>query len=110
LGAQLGEALVLHRESTLILQQGLRDEPAAALGESFDYLMQTGYLFGGWHLAQSALVAAKRLAEGSNDPFYNRKLATASFYGEQILPRCRAHAGTIAGAAAALTDYPVDWL
>ncbi|MEP6389304.1 MAG: acyl-CoA dehydrogenase [Halioglobus sp.] len=110
LGAQLGEALVQHRESTLVLQHGLREEPSAALGESFDYLMQTGYLFGGWHLAQSALVAAQKLAEGSSDTFYNRKLATATFYGEQILPRCIAHAGVIAGAAAALTAYPVDWL
>jgi len=110
LGVQLGESLVLHRESTATLQQSLRDEPAAALGESFDYLMQTGYLFGGWHLAQSALVATSKLAEGSNDTFYKRKLATAAFYGEQILPRCNAHAGAIAASAAALSAYPVDWL
>ncbi len=73
-------------------------------------MMQTGYLFGGWQLARSALVAQRRITEGSDNPFYQNKIATTVFYAEQILPRCSGHAGAVASAASSLHSYPVDWL
>ncbi len=39
-----------------------------ALGGAFDYMMQTGYLFGGWHLGRSALVAADSACRGGENP------------------------------------------
>tara|TARA_R100000005_G_scaffold79615_1_gene46777 strand:+ start:3682 stop:5493 length:1812 start_codon:yes stop_codon:yes gene_type:complete len=107
---RLAAALADVEETTARLLEGLQTAPDQALGASFDYMMQCGYLFGGWHLARSALVAQERLDSGAENPFYERKIATARFYAEQVLPRCRAHAGAIMAGPEALAEYPVDWL
>jgi acyl-CoA dehydrogenase len=72
--------------------------------------MQTGYLFGGWAMGVSALVAAEKLAAGQTGEFYTRKIGTASFYGARILPRCNAHSAAILNAGSALSDYDLAWL
>lgn len=110
IGAGLERALAGTEEATEQVLEALAADPAVALGGSFDYLMQCGYLFGGWQLARSALLSSDRLAAGEDNDFYRRKIATARFYAEQILPRCAAHGGAIATAAGALNSYPVDWL
>ena len=86
------------------------DDRFNALGGAFDYMMQTGYLFGGWHLGRSAIVAESLHSEGERTAFCERKMATAAFYGARILPRCDAHAGAINQADSTLTDFAVDWL
>jgi hypothetical protein len=106
---RLHSALSELRESSGTLLSLLGDDRPAALSRAFDYMMQTGYVMGGWHLARSALVARRRLDQGSDNPFYQRKLATASFYMESILPRARGHAGAIAGSDS-LQDYAENWL
>ena len=50
-------------------------------------MMQTGYLFGGWQLARGALVAANLSASGERVVFCDRKVNTAQFYMERLLPR-----------------------
>jgi hypothetical protein len=110
IGAALDAAARRHIEVTEQLLAWLAAQPEAAQGAAFDYMMQTGYLFGGWQLARSALVAQRALAGGSDRDFYARKIATALFYAQNVLPRCEAHAGSIAGAGSALQNYPVDWL
>ena len=80
----LAAALAGAEATTGQLVAALDAAPEQALGASFDYLMQCGYLFGGWHLARSALVAQARLADGSDNPFYERKIATARFYADQV--------------------------
>ena len=45
-----------------------------------DCMMQTGYLFGGWHLAASSLVAIELLAKDEKTLFCQRKIATTEFY------------------------------
>jgi hypothetical protein len=109
-GAALGAALADHEASTEQLLALLGSDPDAAHGLAFDYMMQTGYLFGGWQLARGALVARARLAAGSDNPFYTRKIATTAFYAETLLPRARAHAGVIAGGAGALGAFAGEWL
>ncbi len=104
----LGTALVDQEVSTATILAQIKDSPDAALGASFDYMMQTGYLFGGWHLARSALVALQRLEEGSDNPFYQTKIATAQFYAEQVLPRVRGHAGAVATSTGVLQSYASD--
>ncbi|QIB66631.1 acyl-CoA dehydrogenase family protein [Kineobactrum salinum] len=110
IGRDLGAALKGVQASTDSLLQALREAPPQALGVSFDYLMQCGYLLGGWHLARSALVAQARLEAGAENDFYHRKIATCSFYAEQILPRCAGHAGAVAALAGSLASYPAQWL
>ncbi len=110
MGNALADALVLQRESTETLLQALASEPEAAQAAAFDYMMQTGYLFGGWQLARGALVAQAALDGGSDREFYARKVATADFYAQSILPRCRSHAGAVRSAAGVLQSFPVGWL
>lgn len=106
----LAGALAELEASTQSVLQAMAADMSIALGASFDYMMQTGYLFGGWQLARSAQVALKRVQEGSDNPFYEQKIATALFYCEQMLPRCAAHAGAVASAAGSLQSYPSDWI
>ena len=81
-----------------------------ALGASFDYLMQTGYLFGGWQLARSALIASHLVAEGKDSSFYKKKIFTAEYYCEQILSRCSSHGASVISAGGTLHTFPSSWL
>ncbi len=110
LGQQLKVALADHVTTTKHLLGTLTDHRFEALGGSFDYLMQTGYLFGGWQLGRSALVAEALLAKGEKADFCERKIATAVFYGERILPRCSACAGAILTAGDTLSSFSLEWL
>jgi hypothetical protein len=110
MGSALGVALADMERSTQALLTAMAEQPEEALGAAFDYLMQAGYVFGGWHLGRSALIAAQQLAAGSDNSFYQRKLATASFYMQNILPRCASHAASIAAGGDALREFPVEWI
>jgi alkylation response protein AidB-like acyl-CoA dehydrogenase len=110
IGDRLQRAAVLQQRSTEAVLQMLAEDPEAARAAAFDYMMQTGVLFGGWQLAHGARVAKARLDGGSDNAFYQRKIATAAFYAESILPRCEGYAGVLAAAGGALQSYPVGWL
>lgn len=110
LGSAIADALADHVAASQHVLANLADNKYAAFAGAFDYLMQTGYLFGAWQLGRAALVAAEKLAAGEVNSFYDRKIGTAAFYGANILPRCEGHYGAIVGAAATLQDYPIDWL
>jgi len=110
LSKALSKALSDHVATTQHLLAALKDASFEAFGGSFDYLMQTGYLFGGWAMAVSALVAAEKLVAGQSSVFYARKIGTASFYGARVLPRCDAHCAAILYSGSALSDYALEWL
>ena len=102
-------ALADHVATTTHLLAALPEDRFAALGGSFDYMMQTGYLFGGWQLARGAQVAASIAERGQRVDFCQRKMATARFYMERLLPRARAHAGVIAAPAEGLSNFSLEW-
>lgn len=99
----------LHATTATILEQ-LKDNRDAALAGAFDYMMQVGYVMGGWHLLRSGLVAAAKMSAGSDNIFYARKLATGRFYAENLLPRASASGQVVLNGSAALADYAEDWL
>ena len=109
IGARLAASLADHIETTQGLLATLGDDRFTALGGSFDYMMQTGYLFGGWQLARGALVAANLSANGKRVVFCDRKVKTAQFYMERLLPRARAHAGAIDAPGESLFAFSYDW-
>ena len=109
IGARLAASLADHVETTQGLLATLGDDRFTALGGSFDYMMQTGYLFGGWQLARGALVAANLSANGKRVVFCDRKVKTAQFYMERLLPRARAHAGAIDAPGESLSAFSYDW-
>ena len=109
IGVCLAASLADHVETTQGLLATLGDDRFTALGGSFDYMMQTGYLFGGWQLARGALVAANLSASGERVVFCERKVNTAQFYMERLLPRARAHAGAIDAPGESLSAFSYDW-
>ncbi|MEI7968732.1 MAG: acyl-CoA dehydrogenase [Betaproteobacteria bacterium] len=62
-----------------------RDAKAGFSG-AVPYLKLWGVVAGGWQMARAALLANRRLDDGSQDGFYRAKLATARFHAEHILP------------------------
>ena len=109
MGDQLVEALADHVATTQKLLATLAEDRFSALGGSFDYMMQTGYLFGGWQLARGALVAAALSAAGDRVMFCDRKVGTAQFYMERLLPRTQSHASAIDASGASLSYFALDW-
>ena len=110
MGAALGDALSAHVMTTQTLLDLFKTDRSMALGASFDYMMQTGYLFGGWHLAASSLVALDLLAKDQKTAFCQRKIATTEFYLHRLLPRGSAHADAILSPLQELNSYASDWL
>ena len=73
---------------------------ATALGQAIDWLVPNlqlwGLVAGGWQLGRAALIAAKRLEEGTGDAaFYRGKISTARFYADCLLPQAGALAQSI---------------
>ena len=109
IGVRLKASLADHVETTQGLLATLGDDRFTALGGSFDYMMQTGYLFGGWQLARGALVAVNLSDNGERVMFCDRKVNTVQFYMERLLPRARAHAGAIDAPGESLSAFSYDW-
>ncbi|QLY30866.1 acyl-CoA dehydrogenase [Nocardia huaxiensis] len=66
-------------------QQDPKELYKVGLG-SVRFLMAVGDLLIGWQLLQQAEVAIKALDNGSTEPFYQGKIATAQFFARNILP------------------------
>jgi alkylation response protein AidB-like acyl-CoA dehydrogenase len=85
-----------------VLVRADRDPRGVAVG-AVPFLHLTGIVSGGWMAARAAGLAAQRLAQDGDDPFYAAKIATACFYAEHVLPHAHAHAhAACAGEAGAL--------
>ena len=68
-----------------------------------DRLLLAGNVVCAWLMGRSALAAKRHIEAGSSDAFYRRKIATARFFGERILPRAEAQALMIrAGSASSM--------
>jgi len=97
---QLAAAVAALKESVEWIVTTYGRDSRAAHAASVPYLKLWGITAGGWQMARAALVAAKRLGEGQNDPeFYRAKIATARFYADYFLPQTGAlkHAIVTAG-------------
>jgi alkylation response protein AidB-like acyl-CoA dehydrogenase len=79
--ADLGEKLTKLTTEIGMKAFGNQDEVGAA---AVDYLRVAGHLVMGYFWARMAKVALEK--EGSGDPFYKAKLATARFYFAKLLP------------------------
>ncbi|MBT5068093.1 MAG: acyl-CoA dehydrogenase [Halieaceae bacterium] len=110
MGCALSDALATHVMSSQTILELFKVDKSAAMSVSFDYMMQTGYLFGGWHLAASSLVAIDLLSRDEKTLFCQRKIATTEFYLHRLMPRGSAHADAILSPLSQLDDYAVEWL
>ncbi|WP_280365052.1 acyl-CoA dehydrogenase, partial [Nocardia wallacei] len=57
---------------------------------SVRFLLSVGDLLIGWQLLQQAEIAIKALDNGSTEPFYQGKVATAQFFARNVLPELTA--------------------
>ncbi len=106
--AALGGAVAHAQACTARILEQYSENSEAAMAGAYDYLMQIGYLMGGWHLTRSALLAEARLNDGN--PFYAQKIQTTRYYAEQILPRAQSHGQVVLNSSVALQAYAEDWL
>ncbi len=82
-------------------------EYTEALAGATPYLEMFGTVTGGWIMAKSALAARRLLDAGEGDDgFLRAKLATARFYGEQLLPKAAALLPAVTAGASTL--YQAD--
>ncbi|WP_067720776.1 acyl-CoA dehydrogenase [Nocardia yamanashiensis] len=70
-------------------QQDPKELYKVGLG-SVRFLMAVGDLLIGWQLLQQAEVAIKALDNGSTEPFYQGKIASAQFFARNVLPELTA--------------------
>lgn len=92
----LDVAIVNGQATRQFILDGAAADAQLAGSAAVNFLMQFGYLTGGWLLVQSALKAKAMLDAGEGDPeFLQAKLVTARFFCEHLLPRSLAHAGTV---------------
>ncbi|MBC8024812.1 MAG: acyl-CoA dehydrogenase, partial [Steroidobacteraceae bacterium] len=76
------------RDAATSLSGALTTSPDRAMAVSVPFLKLCGVVIGGWLMARSADIAARKLEAGSPDAeFLRSKLATARFYAGQVLPR-----------------------
>lgn len=85
----------------VLLQLQQQNNLQAVYMGSVPFLMLSGVLLGGWHMAQAALSCHEQA-----DSFSKQKLSTAIFYAAQILPRAHAYQEAIASGAV-LATYPM---
>jgi len=90
------DAVTLLKGVTLSLLEKIASRPELAMAVSVPYLKLCGYVIGGWLMAKSSAVAAKR-KDGQDHEFYESKLRTTLFYAEHVLP-------TAIGLAPVVTD------
>ena len=85
------------------------DDPRVSGAASYNYLMLSGVVCGGWMMAEAAGVAATALSRSPDDAdFYRAKLAAARFYAAQILPRASALRLAVTDGSHAVADLDAD--
>jgi acyl-CoA dehydrogenase len=100
---RLGSALKSWGAATEWLAASGQTGYSAVLTAAVPYLHLAVTVCGGWFMGQAALAAARHLDANEGDArFYRRKITTACFYADQLLPQARAWAETVQAGDQAL--------
>lgn len=83
----LAKAIAGLKDSTAAVLAMLQSNPQQAMLASFNYMMQAGYCFGGYHMARAMMVAHDQLEADASNTQMQAKLHSTRFYLEHILPR-----------------------
>ena len=106
IGCKLESAVVAMREASDWLLAHYDSQPQAAAAGAVPYLMLSGIVVSGWLMAKSAAIAARHLADGSKDEFYQAKLVTAAYFAAHQLPKAAGLAAAITGGSASVLSLP----
>jgi len=100
------EGVATLREATATVLEAMSKSPDRAYAVSVPYLKLCGYVMGGWLLAKSADIAARKLAAGDADrDFLAGKIVSARFYAEQVLPQALGLARVVTGGAGSVVEF-----
>ena len=96
-------------QATRALLAGMAETPARGFAVSVPYLKLCGLVIGGWLLAKSAAIAARRL-DGEEHAFYHAKIRTAHFYAKQVLPAAAMLAQVVEGGASSVLETGAEYI
>ena len=102
--AALRDGIHALEQATQWMLRALEQDPDAALAASVSYLMLVGYICGGWQMSRAAIAARTSRQSSEHAAFCRAKIATATFYAEQIMPKAIALLAVVgSGASTALS-------
>jgi acyl-CoA dehydrogenase len=107
-GAAVATGVQALEDATGWMLRALAKDVDEALASSFDYLMLTGYVCGGWQMARAALAASRKCAAGEDPAFHEAKIATVRFYADKILPKANSHLEMIRSGASGASDIAIE--
>lgn len=97
----------LKKATDWLMEHGMTDFNNAA-AVSNDYLNIFGYSAFALMWAKMAKVSLEKIAEGSNDPFYDDKLVLARYYVTRVLPNMHAHMTKLSKGAEPIMELAQD--
>jgi hypothetical protein len=96
------EAIDALEAATTSVLQSYRQSPELALAIAVPYLMLCGHVIGGWLMAKSRAIAAKRA--GADAEFYRGKQQVARFYLEHVLMEALTLSRAVSHGASSIVD------
>jgi 3-(methylthio)propanoyl-CoA dehydrogenase len=110
-GLHLEDGVEAVEEGVEVLLRRVGPSPNDALAGATPFLRLMGTVIGGWLMGRAALAAREQLEAGTGDKdFLEAKLATACFYGEQILPSALGLIEAVSADASLLFKIPDEAL
>ena len=104
----LAKAKARLQDATGWLMQNGMANPDNAGAASVDYLYLTALAGMAYMWARMAKAASKRIAGGSDDPFYKNKLITGRYFLERIAPDGSSHLAKLKSGAATMMSLPQE--
>ncbi|MCW5725139.1 MAG: acyl-CoA dehydrogenase C-terminal domain-containing protein [Maricaulaceae bacterium] len=88
----------LHEATDWLVENGLKNFDNAG-ASSHDYLQLFGLTMLSYMWARMAKTAAAKIAEGTDDPYYETKLKTGRYFLDRWLPEAQMHLGKVRAGA-----------
>ena len=84
------------------------DDPSNTQYMAYNFMMLFGNSVCYWLMVRLSLAAQAHIADGSDDRFYEQKIATTEFFAAQVLPRNAAHLGALNSSAEGINAFAAD--
>ena len=75
---------------------------------AYNFMMLFGNSVSYWCMVQLAIAAQQKLDSGSDDRFYNQKIATTGFFATQIIPRNAAFLASLQAGSASIVELGLE--
>ena len=107
----LGKVCAQWNYLTVRLALGARKDRDVVAANAVDFLMYSGYAMMAFFWAKMVAAAFAKLASGDGvetPEFYRAKIQTGEFYFDRVLPRSKAHAGSILSPIKSTMQMPIE--